>query len=54
VAENLFALFIARLQKWLAADAGLDGEEARGRLRDAFAVQLRALEPRPPARRRRS
>jgi AcrR family transcriptional regulator len=53
VAENLFALFIARLQKWLAADAGLDGEEALARLRDAFAVQLRALEPRLPARRRR-
>jgi AcrR family transcriptional regulator len=53
VAENLFALFIARLQKWLAADAGLDGEEALVRLREAFAVQLRALEPRLPARRRR-
>jgi AcrR family transcriptional regulator len=53
VAENLFALFIARLQKWLAADARLDGDEALVRLRDAFAVQLRALEPRLPARRRR-
>ena len=53
VAENLFALFIARLQKWLAADAGLDGAEALVRLRDAFAVQLRALGPRSQARRRR-
>jgi len=53
IAENLFALFIARLQKWLAADAGLDGADALVRLRDAFAVQLRALEPRTRARRRR-
>jgi AcrR family transcriptional regulator len=53
VAENLFALFIARLQKWLGAESGLELEAALARLRDAFTAQLRALEPRVPARKRR-
>ncbi|MBM4381984.1 MAG: TetR/AcrR family transcriptional regulator [Deltaproteobacteria bacterium] len=53
VAENLFALFIARLQKWLGAEGGLEAASALARLSDAFAVQLRALEPRTPARKRR-
>jgi AcrR family transcriptional regulator len=54
VAENLFALFIARLQKWLAAETGLVAREVLPRLASAFALQLRALEPRTPARRRAS
>jgi AcrR family transcriptional regulator len=54
VAENLFALFIARLQKWLGAESELDAAAALTLLRDAFAAQLRALEPRVPAKRRSS
>jgi hypothetical protein len=46
VAENLFALFMARLQKWLALDERLGRDEHVERLRGAFALQLRALEPR--------
>lgn len=45
VAENCFALYIARLQKWLGADARLASAEHLTRLRAAFALQLRALEP---------
>jgi len=44
VAENCFALFIARLQKWLGLDGGLASEKHIGRLREAFALQLRGLE----------
>jgi AcrR family transcriptional regulator len=53
VAENLFAIFIARLQKWLGLDERLASDEHLGRLRDAFAVQLHALEPRTSPRKRR-
>ncbi len=61
VAENCFALFLARLQKWLGLDGRLASAEHIARLRDAFALQLRALEPqrgraarrRTPRRRRR-
>jgi AcrR family transcriptional regulator len=45
VAENLFALFIARLQKWLGLDERLLSEELLGRLRESFGLQLRVLEP---------
>ena len=48
VAENCFALYIARLQKWLGADERLASAEHIARLREAFALQLRVLEPRPP------
>jgi AcrR family transcriptional regulator len=54
VAENLFALYIARLQKWLGLGAGLASQELLGRLRGAFALQLRALESRPAAKARRA
>lgn len=54
VASNLFALFIARLQKWLGLDARLASEQHLGLLRESFALQLRALEPRPPRRKRRA
>jgi AcrR family transcriptional regulator len=54
VASNLFALFIARLQKWLGLDERLASEEHLGLLRESFALQLRALEPRPSQRRRRA
>jgi AcrR family transcriptional regulator len=50
VAENLFALFIARLQKWLGLDERLASDEHLARLRDAFALQLRALRAARPAR----
>jgi len=53
VASNLFALFIARLQKWLGLDERLASEEHVAFLRDAFALQLRALERRAPQRKRR-
>jgi TetR/AcrR family transcriptional regulator, cholesterol catabolism regulator len=49
VAENCFALFIARLQKWLGLDGRLASEEHIVRLREAFALQLRGLE-RPRAK----
>jgi len=44
VAENCFALFIARLQKWLGLDGRLASHEHIERLREAFALQLRGLE----------
>jgi AcrR family transcriptional regulator len=44
VAENCFALFIARLQKWLGLDGRLASEEHIARLEEAFALQLRGLE----------
>jgi AcrR family transcriptional regulator len=46
VADNLFALFIARLQKSLGLDERLAGDALLARLRTSFALQLRALEPR--------
>jgi AcrR family transcriptional regulator len=46
-AENFFALYIARLQKWLGADLPFESARHVARLRAAFALQLRALEPRP-------
>lgn len=53
VADNLFALFIARLQRSLGLDERLAGEVLTERLREAFALQLRALESgRAPARAR--
>ena len=48
VAENCFALYIARLQKWLGANERLASAEHIARLREAFALQLRVLEPRLP------
>lgn len=48
VAENCFALYIARLQKWLGADERLASAEHIARLREAFALQLRVLEATPP------
>lgn len=55
VADNCFALFIARLQKWLGVEGRLASEEHLARLREAFALQLRGLErrPAPPTRARR-
>ena len=47
VAENCFALYIARLQKWLGADERLASAQHIARLREAFALQLRVLELRP-------
>ena len=47
VAENCFALYIARLQKWLGADERLASAQHIARLRDAFALQLRALDLKP-------
>jgi AcrR family transcriptional regulator len=44
VAENCFALFIARLQKWLGLDGRLASGEHIERLRAAFALQLKGLE----------
>ena len=52
VAENLFALYIARLQKWLGQGEQLASDEHLRRLRDAFALQLRALAKQPTKRRR--
>jgi len=52
VADNLFALFIARLQKWLGLDERLASAEHLARLREAFALQLRALEARGEPMRR--
>jgi AcrR family transcriptional regulator len=44
VADNLFALFIARLQKSLGASEPFSSDLTLARLREAFAAQLRALE----------
>jgi AcrR family transcriptional regulator len=54
VAENLFALFIARLQKSLGLGEQLASGALMARLREAFALQLRALQPRPAAQARRT
>ena len=54
VAENCFALFIARLQKWLGADERLASAQHIARLRDAFALQLRAFELKPERTLRRA
>ncbi len=53
VADNLFAIFIARLQKALGLDARLAGDTLLAELRAAFALQLRVLEPRTSRARRR-
>lgn len=47
IAENCFALYIARLQKWLGSEEPLASEGHLAKLRDAFALQLRVLEPKP-------
>jgi hypothetical protein len=44
VAENCFALYIARLQKWLGFGQQLASDELLARLRESFALQLRGLE----------
>lgn len=54
VADNLFAIFIARLQKALALDERLAGDALLAGLRAAFALQLRVLEPRAPRATRRA
>ncbi len=45
VADNCFALYIARLQKWLGLGERLASEELLARLRESFELQLRVLEP---------
>jgi AcrR family transcriptional regulator len=48
VAENCFALYIARLQKWVGPGGRLASAEHLTKLRDAFALQLRAVAPSSP------
>ena len=54
VADNLFALFIARLQKSLGLNERLASAELLAHVREAFALQLRALEPRTAPESRRT
>jgi AcrR family transcriptional regulator len=46
VADNCFAIYIARLQKWLGAGRRSPSAELLSRLREALALQLRGLERR--------
>jgi TetR/AcrR family transcriptional regulator, cholesterol catabolism regulator len=54
VADNCFALYIARLQKWLGLGERLASEELLARLRESFELQLRVLEPSPARAKRRA
>jgi TetR/AcrR family transcriptional regulator, cholesterol catabolism regulator len=48
LAENCFATFLVRLQKWLGLQEPLATAEHTERLRASFALQLRGLGPRTP------
>jgi len=52
LAENCFATFLVRLQKWLGLGEPLATTEHIARLRESFALQLQGLGPRTPAARR--
>lgn len=60
VAENCFAAYLLRLQKWLGLREELASVDHTERLRESFEVQLRGLAPKQPrpavrsSRRRRS
>jgi hypothetical protein len=54
VAENLFALYIARLQKWLGFGERLASDELLARLGESFALQLSPLAVKPPRAKRRT
>jgi TetR/AcrR family transcriptional regulator len=54
VADNLFAIFIARLQKALGLGERLGGDVLLAGVSEAFALQLRVLEPRPTRAKRRA
>ncbi len=48
VAENCFAAYLLRLQKWLGLREELASVDHTERLRDSFEVQLRGLAPKQP------